>query len=75
MDKRRRCYFNGNHVPRCEAEGERVRRKPKSKQVLLLLYTRELEGLKKAIEKGYASSRNMAIRDAIRVYLKELGLW
>jgi len=44
-------------------------------KILILLYKGELEGLEKAIGEGYAANRNEAIRDAIRVYLKDLGLW
>ena len=34
-----------------------------------------LKGLEKAVIMGYAADMNRAIRDAVRDYLKELGLW
>lgn len=34
-----------------------------------------IRGLEEAVKRGYAPDLNNAIRDAVRDYLKELGLW
>lgn len=34
-----------------------------------------IRGLEEAVKRGYAPDLNSAIRDAVRDYLKELGLW
>ena len=43
--------------------------------ITLLLPERMIKGLNEAVQKGYTANRALAIRDAIRDYLKEVGLW
>lgn len=45
------------------------------KMITLHLPEHMIERLDKAVEKKFAANRALAIREAIRDYLKEMGLW
>lgn len=45
------------------------------RKILILLTEYMIEKLDEAVKRNYAANRNVAIRDAIRDYLKEMNLW